>query len=1310
MLGYYWVEKTHPLRLLYPWKVPKFLNLPSVRISRFLITALFSALLVFPSSPSEHAVAAYGEFQSVTSASSSALSTHFSHDGNKAYLLNDNGTIDRINTSTLETETTYSFPDAGFDQGFALSNDEKFFYVSDLRFNRVFKVDSMSGVVIDTITLPNEAGAADQIILTDHGASIWVAESQAPFVYKIDLASDTIVATVQLAENSFPMVLGGNGNIYLAGMSTGSISEINTTTNLLVKTITLSESCTTFVSCGLVSVGNKLWLSGVNGIKIIDETGTITRQIDSNTFLVGGQESFALMEKSYDGSEVYLASNTSTRIYVFSGNDETYSSTLTVGYGGYSLTVSPDGMKLWATYFGGSPFPTVTDISHGGSPNPIIKTWGWPNGDYHWNKQFYDGAWSTAPGTEHVANDVIIGCTYCQSTLVIPEGIVGISTGKIFDFAVSGPQVGNNVQGIIIPASLTYIASNTFSSQLNEITFNFGNLPLVLDDHAFDGTSLTSIEIPSRTTYIGSGTLSRFTNVTISGGNTPLVIGSTAFNGNTLLTQISIPGRVTNIGNHAFNGASALRAVTFEAGTLPLTIGSHAFMSTTSLSAIGFPERLISIGQDLFQSSTVNQVTFLGAAPIFESTTSNVLSSTPITGYIDTGFASTYVETPSAPNWHGLSIRRGRGALIPPPTISLISAGDVVGGSVGFDLTGYQLLIQSSTPKTVTIIGAPAGVTVDSTGLISGRPSASGIFNATVEVTDPYGSNSVIVPFNIFQPTIDFNKIEKVFYPNNFVSVGALTYFDGNDSDWNEWLWKSDGSDTGTTIVGSTSHPIYYGAKNINPIAGGVVFQGADIQNDGWVPSLYFADSSTAEPRKIPLEVGPDDGGSNLTIFQNRLYYLGSDSYLHCVDLLGNSLPVPSIENPYGLTPVANRLYFLDNVNGNLMFFGSNSNQIETITAWPDYSGSDLPKFSSVRNLTNFNGSLAFQGYDLDLGPELVLVNSEANSLVNLTAGHSNFDYIKGGGSSISLCQSSFICPFIIAGSKIYFEADGALWSSDGISSTKKIDDIGYTTYGLFGIPLGRDILFSTDIHDGRGYELQLYNADNNVITGVTDIYSGASDADVREFALTGDALFISGIQSGNQKLWTSGSNLVINNDPGQNNQQQQNDNQNPVQGVSAPDPVQTSSITPGALKITSAGTGTLVSISGKFVEKIASVQINGVAISRNKWIQSPTSLAITLPAESTGTFSIQIFNGTVPVLPVQSVSLTAATLTPPAEKPADTSTAQPTKPSKPQTIKPTPGKVKAPSKVLTIKCVRGKNVKTVKAVKAACPKGYAKQ
>ena len=139
---------------------------------------------------------------------------------------------------------------------------------------------------------------------------------------------------------------------------------------------------------------------------------------------------------------------------------------------------------------------------------------------------------------------------------------------------------------------------------------------------------------------------------------------------------------------------------------------------------------------------------------------------------------------------------------------------------------------------------------------------------------------------------------------------------------------------------------------------------------------------------------------------------------------------------------------------------------------------------------------------------------------------------------------------------------------------------------------------------------------------------------------------------------------------------------------VPVPDPLQQSKITALSVSTAIAGSSTPVVISGSFVETIKSIHINGVALASGSWTQTPTTVSFTMPGKSTGTYQIQLFNGSAPVLALQTFTFTSPSV---VVAPTSTPTAKP--------------------KVTYIRCVKpGKGTRIAYGVNPVCPVGYVKK
>jgi hypothetical protein len=131
-----------------------------------------------------------------------------------------------------------------------------------------------------------------------------------------------------------------------------------------------------------------------------------------------------------------------------------------------------------------------------------------------------------------------------------------------------------------------------------------------------------------------------------------------------------------------------------------------------------------------------------------------------------------------------------------------------------------------------------------------------------------------------------------------------------------------------------------------------------------------------------------------------------------------------------------------------------------------------------------------------------------------------------------------------------------------------------------------------------------------------------------------------------------------------------------------------------------------MVTFFGNFPDQILAIHLDGKPLPIENWTQTTGSVSIRIPTGTFGKISIQIFNGTTPVLPAQLVVIPVFVSQPSVVKPVEVI------PAPTATPKPVANNAKAPSKtkLITIKCVKGKTVKTVKGTRPKCPTGYVKK
>ena len=172
--------------------------------------------------------------------------------------------------------------------------------------------------------------------------------------------------------------------------------------------------------------------------------------------------------------------------------------------------------------------------------------------------------------------------------IVIPATINDMPVTSIAMYAFMDKT---NLSSVTIPACVVTIGNSAFyeCTNLSEVVFAEGSKLTNIPDAAFQGTALSSINLPDAITSIGNY----------------------AFAGTTL-ESINIPACVISIGNFAFN-LNTLKEVIFAKDSKLETIGNYAFAGT-ALESINIPSSVISIGNSAFvqdsDNSTLKEVIF----------------------------------------------------------------------------------------------------------------------------------------------------------------------------------------------------------------------------------------------------------------------------------------------------------------------------------------------------------------------------------------------------------------------------------------------------------------------------------------------------------------------------------------------------------------------------------------------------------------------------------------------------------------------------------------------------------------------------
>jgi hypothetical protein len=306
----------------------------------------------------------------------------------------------------------------------------------------------------------------------------------------------------------------------------------------------------------------------------------------------------------------------------------------------------------------------------------------------------------TIPSSVTSIGDAAFWCCTLLTNVIIPNSVTNIRDGA-FGYC-------SNLLAI------TVAATNSFYSSLAGVLFDISQTTLLQYPAGKMGNSYI---IPNTVTNIGDYAFfgcSALTNLTIP--NSVTNIGEAAFEGCTCLTSVTIPNSVTGIGDGTFYSCTGLTSVTIPNSVT--SIGEAAFAGCTSLTSVTIPNSVSSIREAAFADCTkLTSVCFTGNPPTLGSSVfdfDNKLTVYYLPG--TTGWGSTF---------------GGRPAVLWNPGISTGDASfGVQTNYFGFNITGtnnYTVVVEACTN-----LASPVWVRLATNTL------ANGVFH----FSEPFQANS----------------------------------------------------------------------------------------------------------------------------------------------------------------------------------------------------------------------------------------------------------------------------------------------------------------------------------------------------------------------------------------------------------------------------------------------------------------------------------------------------------------------------------------------------------------------------------------
>lgn len=183
-----------------------------------------------------------------------------------------------------------------------------------------------------------------------------------------------------------------------------------------------------------------------------------------------------------------------------------------------------------------------------------------------------------------------------------------------------------------VPATVKLIGASAFKdvAGIKAITFEKSTeeLSLNIEQNAFSGSGITSIELPKRTSELGTSIFNgceNLTSVTFENGYACKTITSSMFAGCTALAEITIPGNVNTIERSAFSGCEKLVTVTFGLASADqpsniTVIEADVFKNCTALENLRYAMKNEVTGEVVYENNALPEsLTTLGASNSYHS-------------------------------------------------------------------------------------------------------------------------------------------------------------------------------------------------------------------------------------------------------------------------------------------------------------------------------------------------------------------------------------------------------------------------------------------------------------------------------------------------------------------------------------------------------------------------------------------------------------------------------------------------------------------------------------------------------------------
>ncbi len=195
--------------------------------------------------------------------------------------------------------------------------------------------------------------------------------------------------------------------------------------------------------------------------------------------------------------------------------------------------------------------------------------------------------------TESISRNILYGSTRLTKVILNLSSTVSMANRAVGDYSFANCTALKEVQ---MSSSIIKIGAYSFSGCVALDSINTENI-VVIGDHAFSGTAIENVELPSLYT-LGASAFRGSMVKSVVLGNDLAAVGDYAFYACEMLETVSLGSGVSTIGVQAFCNCYSLSSINIPDGVQSL--GKQAFKNCQSLTAITIPESLTTFGKEVF--------------------------------------------------------------------------------------------------------------------------------------------------------------------------------------------------------------------------------------------------------------------------------------------------------------------------------------------------------------------------------------------------------------------------------------------------------------------------------------------------------------------------------------------------------------------------------------------------------------------------------------------------------------------------------------------------------------------------------------